>query len=170
MPARRRWPAAALSAPGAPIPTTTTVDHVDTYHGIKVPIPYRWLEDDTSADTAKWVEAQNKVTFAYLDKIPFRAQLTERLKRSTTTPSTASPSRKGDYLFLLEERRPAEPERALHPEGPEGTPEVLHRSEHVVGGRHRAADRRSRRRRTASSPSTASRAAAPTGRNTTCST
>jgi prolyl oligopeptidase len=54
-------------------PVTRKVDHVDTHHGTQVPDPYRWLEDDTSAETAKWVEAQNRVTFAYLDRIPFRA-------------------------------------------------------------------------------------------------
>ena len=69
-----------LAAQGLQYPTTKTVDHVDTYHGTKVADPYRWLEDDTSAETAAWVEAQNKVTFAYLDKIPYRAQLTKRLK------------------------------------------------------------------------------------------
>ncbi|HMY73508.1 MAG TPA: S9 family peptidase, partial [Blastocatellia bacterium] len=58
-------------------PQTRKVDHVDTYHGTTVPDPYRWLEDDNSAETAKWVEEQNEVTFAYLDKIPYRAKLKE---------------------------------------------------------------------------------------------
>ncbi|HEX6163321.1 MAG TPA: hypothetical protein VFZ31_08150, partial [Vicinamibacterales bacterium] len=71
---------ATLSAQGLQYPATRTVDHVDTYHGVPVPDPYRWLEDDTSAETAAWVEAQNKVTFAYLEKIPYRAQLVARLK------------------------------------------------------------------------------------------
>ena len=64
-------PAGAQS--GLEYPTTRTVDHVDTYHGTTVPDPYRWLEDDMSAETAKWVEAQNRVTFAYLDGFRFAA-------------------------------------------------------------------------------------------------
>ena len=45
---------------------------VDTYFGVRVADPYRWLEDETSPETATWVEAENKVTFAYLDAIPYR--------------------------------------------------------------------------------------------------
>ena len=58
-------------------PSTRKVDHVDTYHGVTVADPYRWLEDDNSAETAAWVEAQNKVTFAYLDRIPYRRAMAE---------------------------------------------------------------------------------------------
>ena len=52
---------------------------VDDYFGVKVADPYRWLENDTSAQTAAWVEAENKVTNAYLQKIPFRDKLLKRL-------------------------------------------------------------------------------------------
>ena len=48
-------------------PETKTVDTVDTYFDIAVKDPYRWLEDDRSADTKAWVEAQNKATFGYLE-------------------------------------------------------------------------------------------------------
>ena len=72
---------ATLSAQGFQYPVTQAPSIMST--PITAPRcldPYRWLEDDTSAETAAWVEAQNKVTFAYLDKIPYRAQLTTRLK------------------------------------------------------------------------------------------
>lgn len=60
-------------------PETAKVDTVDVYFGTEVPDPYRWLENDTSAATAAWVEAQNKVTNDYLSKIPFRDALLKRL-------------------------------------------------------------------------------------------
>ncbi len=60
-------------------PHTSTVDHVDDYHGTKVADPYRWLEDLDSDETRQWVEAQNAVTFDYLDKIPERDLIRKRL-------------------------------------------------------------------------------------------
>jgi len=89
-------PEAVLLGQGLTYPTTRTVDHVDTYHGSKVPDPYRWLEDDTSAETAKWVEAQNTVTFAYLNRIPYRAQLTKRLNALYNYAKYSAPSRRGE--------------------------------------------------------------------------
>src|SRR5688572_23673914 len=92
--------AATLAAQGQQYPTTRTVDHVDTYHGTKVPDPYRWLEDDTSAETAQWVEAQNKVTFAYLEKIPYREQLKKRLKALYDYAKFGMPQRRGATYFF----------------------------------------------------------------------
>jgi prolyl oligopeptidase len=62
-------------------PATKTVEQIDDYHGTKVPDPYRWLEDDVrkSKEVADWVEAQNKVTFGYLEKIPERSRIRARL-------------------------------------------------------------------------------------------
>ena len=104
--------AAACSAPQPErmtYPTTRTGDQVDTYHGVSVADPYRWLEDDTSAETAAWVEAQNKVTFAHLESIPFRAALTARLEQLYNYPKFGEPFRRGTTYFFFEERRPAEP-------------------------------------------------------------
>ena len=52
---------------------------VDDYHGTSIPDPYRWLEDDRSDKTAEWVSKQNKVTFDYLDQIPYRETIKKRL-------------------------------------------------------------------------------------------
>ena len=76
-------------------PVTKKVEQADTYHGVSVADPYRWLEDDRSAETAAWVEAQNAVTFAHLDTIPFRAKLTSRLEQLFNYPKFSEPFRRG---------------------------------------------------------------------------
>ena len=106
-------------------PATRTVDHVDTYHGTRVADPYRWLEDDNSAETASWVEAQNKVTFAYLDRIPFRAQLTERLKRLYDYPKYSAPSRKRELFFFFKNDGLQNQSVLYVQKGIDGSPAVL---------------------------------------------
>jgi prolyl oligopeptidase len=115
----------ALAAQALQYPVTRKVDHVDTYHGTKVPDPYRWLEDDTSAETAAWVEAQNKVTFAYLEKIPFRAELTKRLKGLYDYAKYSAPSRKGDYFFFRKNDGLQNQSVLYIQKGIDGKPEVL---------------------------------------------
>ena len=68
-------------AQGLTYPVTPKDDTVDEYFGVKVPDPYRWLENDTSAQTAAWVKEENKVTDAYFATIPHRKALAERLKQ-----------------------------------------------------------------------------------------
>ena len=68
------------SAQSINYPKTMKDGTVDDYFGTKVADPYRWLENDTSQQTAAWVEAENEVTNAYLQKIPFRKKLLNRLK------------------------------------------------------------------------------------------
>src|SRR5688572_4652135 len=116
---------AFVATQGLPYPDTRTVDHVDVYHGTKVPDSYRWLEDDTSADTAKWVEAQNKVTFGYLEQIPFRKQLFTRLQRLYDYAKYSAPSRKGDYFFFSKNDGLQNQSVLYIQKGIEGTPEVL---------------------------------------------
>ena len=60
-------------------PITKTVSQVDTYHGIQVKDPFRWLEDDNAADTKAWVQEQNKVTFKHLSTIPSRKKNSDSL-------------------------------------------------------------------------------------------
>ncbi|MDR2085288.1 MAG: prolyl oligopeptidase family serine peptidase [Bacteroidales bacterium] len=76
---------------GIKYPETKKTDHTDEYFGTKVADPYSWLEDDMSEETAAWVKAQNEVTFAYLDKIPFRAEMRERLTEQWDYPKSSSP-------------------------------------------------------------------------------
>jgi prolyl oligopeptidase len=101
------------------------VDHVDTYHGTRVPDPYRWLEDDTSAETAAWVEAQNAVTFAYLEKIPYRAALLKRLNALYDYAKFSTPSRKGDYYFFTKNSGLQNQSVLYIQRGLDGAPEVL---------------------------------------------
>jgi prolyl oligopeptidase len=114
-----------LGAQGLQYPATKTVDHVDTYHGTAIADPYRWLEDDTSADTAAWVEAENKVTFAYLDKIPYRAQLTKRLNALYNYAKYSSPSRRGENYFFSKNDGLQNQSVLYMQKGLTGKPEVL---------------------------------------------
>lgn len=90
------------SAPTAPAayPETRKADQVDDYFGTKVADPYRWLEDDNSAETRAWVEAQNAVTFGYLSKIPGRDAIRERLTTLWNYERYGLPRKRGNhYVF-----------------------------------------------------------------------
>ena len=81
-------------------PTTQKVDTVDTYFGTEVSDPYRWLEDDRSPETESWVETQNKTTFGYLDSIPFREDLKNRLEKLWNYEKLGSPFKEGEYTYF----------------------------------------------------------------------
>ena len=81
-------------------PESKKVDQVDDYFGTKVADPYRWLEDETSAETKAWVDAQNAVTFAYLDKIAYREKLKARLTQLFNYPRISAPFHRGDTYFF----------------------------------------------------------------------
>ncbi len=74
-------------------------DVVDNYFGTKVADPYRWLEDDNSAQTKKWVDAENILTKEYLNKIPFRTAMKTRLEKLWNYPKTGTPFKKGDNWY-----------------------------------------------------------------------
>ncbi|WP_318542218.1 prolyl oligopeptidase family serine peptidase [Marixanthotalea marina] len=80
-------------------PKTKTVAVQDTYFGIKVNDPFRWLEDDRSEDTKFWVKAQNKFTNTYLKKIPYREQLKERLSELWNNEKVSAPRKEGNYTY-----------------------------------------------------------------------
>jgi prolyl oligopeptidase len=74
-------------------------DQVDDYHGVKVADPYRWLEDTDSAETHAWVEAENKLTFSYLDKIPYRQAIHDRLTKLWNYERFTVPHQEGGRYF-----------------------------------------------------------------------
>jgi prolyl oligopeptidase len=80
-------------------PATAKVDTVDTYFGTDVEDPYRWLESDTARATAEWIQAQNQVTFGYLDRIPYRDVVKKRLMELFNYERVSSPDRHGDYYY-----------------------------------------------------------------------
>jgi prolyl oligopeptidase len=83
-------------------PLTKTVPQVDDYHGVQVPDPYRWLEDDVrvNPEVRAWVEAQNAVTFRFLEQIPEREFLRRRLTQLWNYEKFSPPSRQGPrYVF-----------------------------------------------------------------------
>jgi prolyl oligopeptidase len=84
-----------------PYPKTAIVNQVDDYHGTQVPDPYRWLEDTYSAETTAWVEAQNKLTFTYLEAIPERGKIQARLTELWDYPKASAPFQRGGRYFQL---------------------------------------------------------------------
>src|SRR5205807_1609881 len=89
-----------MNAQHLPYPNTRKIQQTDTYFGTRVSDPYRWLEDDNSDETKAWVEAQNRVTFDYLAKIPYRTRIADRLKQLINYPRYSAPFRKGDTIYF----------------------------------------------------------------------
>jgi prolyl oligopeptidase len=80
-------------------PETKKIDHVDNYFGEKINDPYRWLEDDRSAETGTWVKTQNDVTYRYLAAIPLRDQLKSRMEKLWNYEKISAPFKEGDYTY-----------------------------------------------------------------------
>ena len=81
-------------------PETVREDVVDNYHGTEIVDPYRWLEDDNSERTAEWVKAQNEVTFGYLNALPQREAIRERLTEIWNYPTQSAPSKRGEWYYI----------------------------------------------------------------------
>jgi len=73
---------------------------VDEYHGVKVPDPYRWLEDTDAPETRKWIEQENDITFSYLHGLPQRDWLQKRITQLWDYPKYGLPSKEGDRYFF----------------------------------------------------------------------
>ena len=124
-------------------PAAPTSDQTDDYHGTRVADPYRPLEDPDSAPTRAWIEAENKLTFAYLEQIPAREKIRARLKELLNYERFSVPGEEGRAVLLLAQQRIAKPERAVLAAragcGAEGIagPERAFRRRHGVGQRVR---------------------------------
>ena len=81
-------------------PVTKKGEVVDTYFGEQVADPYRWLEDDRSDETAAWVKTQNKLTFGYLNQIPYRAAIKDRLMEMANYEKVGAPFTEGKYTYF----------------------------------------------------------------------
>ncbi|MGM0587810.1 MAG: prolyl oligopeptidase family serine peptidase [Bacteroidota bacterium] len=87
--------------PGITYPETRKVDSTDTYFGTEVSDPYRWLEDLDSEETADWVQKQNAVTMPYLQKLPGREQVKDKLTQWWDYPKYSAPQQEGDYYYYF---------------------------------------------------------------------
>lgn len=81
-------------------PQTKKGDVVDTYFDTKVNDPYRWMEDDRSAETGAWVKAQNELTYGYLNQIPFRDVLKTRMEKLWNYEKIGAPSKEGSFTYF----------------------------------------------------------------------
>ncbi|MGA0555908.1 prolyl oligopeptidase family serine peptidase [Larkinella sp. VNQ87] len=112
-------------SPQLTYPKTRKTDQTDDYHGTKVADPYRWLEDDRSAETGEWVKAQNAVTFGYLNQIPYQDQIRNRLKQLINYPRYSAPSRKGEWFYFYKNDGLQNQSVLYRQKGLYGPPEVV---------------------------------------------
>jgi prolyl oligopeptidase len=109
-------------------PQPKKVDDVDNYHGTMVADPYRWMEDENSPDLKSWIEEENKITFNYLDAIPERRQIKERITNLWNYARMSVPFRHGKRYFFskndglqnqsviyMQNELQAEPKRVIDP-------------------------------------------------------
>ena len=81
-------------------PVTAKGEVVDDYFGTKVADPYHWLENDMSQETSGWVKEENKVTFGYLEKIPYRNEIKSRLEKMWNYEKYTAPHKEGAYTYF----------------------------------------------------------------------
>ncbi len=81
-------------------PKTRQMEQTDVYHGVSVADPYRWLEDDNSAETKDWVKAQNNVSFGYLETLPLRETFKKRIEQLSDYEKISAPFKRGDWFYF----------------------------------------------------------------------
>ncbi len=106
-------------------PTTTKTEQTDNYFGTNVSDPYRWLEDDKSEATKAWVTEENKVTFSYLDKIPYRKNFKEAIEKVFNYPKYSAPFRKGEWFYFYKNDGLQNQSVLYRQKGLTGAPEVV---------------------------------------------
>jgi prolyl oligopeptidase len=94
-------PADSMAPPAFKYPVTRRIDHVDSYHGTSVADPYRWLEDEGSVDTKSWIQAQNALAQPYLESIPVREQIKQRMTQLWNYERYDIPVKRGNRYFYL---------------------------------------------------------------------
>jgi prolyl oligopeptidase len=106
-------------------PVAKKVDSAFDYNGTKVADPYNWLEADGSADVKNWIEAENKLTFGYIDSIPYKQNIRKRLEEIWNYPKYSAPSKKGDYYFFSKNDGLQNQSVVYRQKGLDGEPEVF---------------------------------------------
>lgn len=106
-------------------PDTRKVNQEDHYFGTVVKDPYRWLEDDNSADTKEWVQQQNKITGDYLSKIPFREAVKQRLASLWNYERYGIPGKEGDYIYYTKNDGLQNQSVWYRQKGLDGSPEIF---------------------------------------------
>ncbi|HCN30134.1 MAG TPA: S9 family peptidase [Verrucomicrobiales bacterium] len=106
-------------------PGTLRQDVTDQYHGVKIPDPYRWLEDDNSEETKAWVKAQNAVTFDFLKSIPRRGDIRARLEKLWNYERFGVPWEEGGRWFLTRNSGLQNQGVLLTADSPDAEPRVL---------------------------------------------
>lgn len=105
-------------------PTTKQGQQTDVYFGTSVSDPYRWLEDDRSEDTKDWVIQQNKLTYSYLDQIPFRSAIKARLTELWNYEKYTAPFKEGAYTYYYKNNG-LQNQYVLYRQKVTGAPEVF---------------------------------------------
>ncbi len=118
---------ASMDYPNIPVsyPQTATEDVKDDYFGTSVADPYRWLENDTAANTEAWVKEQNVVTQGYLEKIPFRKAVRDRFEELFNYPKFGEPFQVGEYYFFSKNDGLQNQSVLYRQKGLDGVPEVF---------------------------------------------
>jgi len=106
-------------------PTTAKADSATTFFGTTVKDPYRWLENDTSKETGNWVQAQNDVTNGFLDKIPYRKTIRERLEKLYNYERLGAPFKEGNYYYFYKNDGLQNQSVLYRKTTEDGTPEVF---------------------------------------------